>query len=81
MYNEIIEQVILKLYLARVQFLKRTEVTSMQVCQCIGEKWKSPTPDILARGLFTSGSSRAVIGHLSFRGEGADLARNPNYGT
>jgi hypothetical protein len=27
------------------------EVTSMQVCECIGEEWKSPTPDILAWGL------------------------------
>jgi hypothetical protein len=24
------------------------EVTSMQVCECIGEEWKSPTPDNLA---------------------------------
>jgi hypothetical protein len=47
------------------------EVTSMQVCECIGEKWKIPTPDILAWGLFTSGSSRAVIGHLSSDGEGS----------
>jgi hypothetical protein len=30
-----------------------------------------PTPNILAWGLFTSGSSRAVIGHLFSRGEGS----------
>jgi hypothetical protein len=40
------------------------EVTSMQVCECIGKEWKFPTPDILAWGLFTSKSSRAVIGHF-----------------
>jgi hypothetical protein len=50
LYSEILEQVILKLYLARVQIVKckSPEVTSMQVCECIGEEWKSPIPDILA---------------------------------
>jgi hypothetical protein len=46
-------------------------VTSMQVFECIAEEWKIPTPDILAWGLFTSGSSRAVIGYLSSGGEGS----------
>jgi hypothetical protein len=51
MYSEIPEQVIFKLYLARVQIISASapEVTSMQIFECIGEEWKSPpTPDILA---------------------------------
>jgi hypothetical protein len=43
-YSEIPEQVIFKLYLARVQIISASipEVTSMQVFECIGEEWKSP---------------------------------------
>jgi hypothetical protein len=43
-YSEIPEQVIFKLYLARVQIVIASvpEVTSMQVFECIGEEWKSP---------------------------------------
>jgi hypothetical protein len=39
LYSEILEQVILKLYLARVEIVKPSvrEVTSMQVCECIGD--------------------------------------------
>jgi hypothetical protein len=50
LYSEILEQTILKLYLAKVQMTSASvpEVTSMQVCECIGEEWKSPTPDTLA---------------------------------
>jgi hypothetical protein len=44
LYSEILEQVILKLYLARVQLVRARvpDVTSMQVFECIGEEWKSP---------------------------------------
>jgi hypothetical protein len=45
LYSEIPpEQVIFKLYLARVQIVSASvpEVTSMQVFECIGEEWKSP---------------------------------------
>jgi hypothetical protein len=42
LYSEIPEQVIFKLYLARVQIVSVPEVTSMQVFECIGEEWNSP---------------------------------------
>jgi hypothetical protein len=57
------EQVILKLYLTRVQIIKCKSTWSdldAGVWMYWREEWKSPTPDILAWGLFTSGSSRAV---------------------
>jgi hypothetical protein len=59
-----------KLYLAnesKSSSASVPDVTSMQVCECILEEWKSPTPDILAWGLFTSESSRALIGHFFAR--------------
>jgi hypothetical protein len=57
----------------------QTTISDNGVCSSEGtarapytsQQWKSPTPDILAWGLFTSGSSRAVIGHLSSGGEGS----------
>jgi hypothetical protein len=52
----------------------------MQVCECNGEEWKSPTPDILAWGLFTSGSSRVVIGNFSSRGEGSRFSYDKSKG-
>jgi hypothetical protein len=52
LYSEILEQVILKLYLARVQIVKckRTWSDLDAGVWMYGEEWKSPTPDILAWG-------------------------------
>jgi hypothetical protein len=43
LHSEILEQVILKLYLARVQIVVQEYVPEVTSMQCIG-----PTPDILA---------------------------------
>jgi hypothetical protein len=71
LYRENPEQVIFKLYLARVQLVSACvpEVTSMQVFECIGEEWKYSRYPCL-RFVYL-GSSRAVIGHLFSRGEGS----------
>jgi hypothetical protein len=43
LYSEILEQVILKPSgKAKSPSVNIPEVTSMQVCECIGEEWKSP---------------------------------------
>jgi hypothetical protein len=54
LYNEILEQVSYFKTIwqeSKPSSASVPEVTSMQVCECIGEEWKSPTPDILGEAI------------------------------